>query len=135
MPGQHLDPIIGECVDVELAASAVHRLMNEKYLSCILTAIKKAALSEGWCFRHTKEEHLLPPAVREHLIAVIWPASAGYIRPTLRSAVGSLTYDELHRDAVLEGWSESWLDHTLDALRQLGIRLVPCVSGEGYDGN
>ncbi|EIE9938015.1 hypothetical protein LFP55_001817 [Escherichia coli] len=133
MNSKQLEQLMQEGVDIELAALSVHRLMNERYLQVILTAIKKAALSQGWHFQHTKEEHLMPHRVREHLLSVIWPASVGHVRPTLRSAIGSETYEEWRRDAELEGWSASWLDGVLDALRQLGIRPVPCETGEGSD--
>ncbi|WP_421526582.1 hypothetical protein [Pseudomonas yamanorum] len=130
MNSEQLDQLMRQGVDIELTASAVHRLMNERYLQVILTAVKKAALSQGWHFQHTKEEHLMPYRIREHLASVIWPASAGHCRPNLRSSIGSETYEEWRRDAEIEGWSAAWLDGVLDALRQLGIRPVPCENVE-----
>lgn len=118
-------------VDIEMAASSVHRLMNERFHKAILVAIKRAALSQGWHFQHTKVEHLMPYPVREHLASVIWPASVGHSKPNLRSAIGSEQYEEWRRDAELDGWATAWLDNVLDALRQLGIRPVPCDSVEG----
>ncbi|MBM0557854.1 hypothetical protein GIW79_22915 [Pseudomonas sp. PA-7-1E] len=130
MNSEQLEQLMRQGVDIELTASAVHRLMNERYLQAILTAIKKAALSQGWHFQHTKEEHLMPFRLREHLASVIWPASVGHCRPNLRSSIGPETYEEWRRDAELEGWSGAWLDGVLDALRQLGIRPVPCENVE-----
>ena len=128
---QMLQQIERQGVDIEMAASSVHRLMNERYLRIILVAIKRAALAKGWHFQHTKVEHLMPYPIREHLASVIWPASVGYTRPNLRSSIGTELYEEWRRDAELDGWATSWLDGILDALRQLGIRPVPCDSVEG----
>lgn len=118
-------------VDIEMTASSVNRLMNQRYHEVILVAIKRAALSKGWYFKHTKVEHLMPYPIRVHLASVIWPAAHEHTHPNLRSAIGSELYEQWRLDAELDGWATAWLDHVLEALRQLGIRPVPCDSVEG----
>ena len=114
-------------VDIELVSSSVHRLMNERMHASILKAITVAARELGWGFKYTKEEYVLPKVVREHLAAEIWPAHCAFTKPLLHKTEPEETIKMWAQEAIDDGWADNWLNLTIESLRELGIRPVPCV--------
>lgn len=111
-------------IDLTLVAGPVDRIMNEKMHAAILKAIMDAAKAMGWQFAYTKEVHELPTWHRQHMAGVIWPARDAFINP--RRQMNDPEYCKRNAlEAIEDGWSANWLDQTLEALREIGIRPVP----------
>ncbi|PSL90762.1 hypothetical protein [Pseudomonas sp. R9.37] len=117
-------PVKQDVVNIDLIAPAIFQYMNCRMFELILKAIFDAAHSVGWRFEYTKEEHEIGTFERFHIASVIYPAYKLYITPGLRITDPD-TLERWNRESMEDGWSASWLDHTLEALRALGIRPVP----------
>ncbi|MFL1495610.1 hypothetical protein [Pseudomonas antarctica] len=115
-----------EGIDLTLVAGPVDRIMNEKMHAAILKAIMDAANKIGWQFAYTKEVHELTSWHRQQIAEEIWPAQQVFINPLLQISDPE-RYERWARDAIEDGWSANWLDQTLAALREIGIRPVPCM--------
>lgn len=115
-----------EGIDLELVAPAVHRLMNERMHAAILKSIMDAALVAGWQFAYTKDVHELSSFARLHMAEAIYPAYLTFTRPRMH-LVDQASVRSWARDAMEDGWAANWLDLTLESLRKLGIRPVPCI--------
>lgn len=113
-------------IDLTLVAGPVHRIMNEKMHAAILKAIMDAARTIGWQFAYTKEVHELSTWHRQHIAEAIWPARNAFLNPR-RQTNDPESCKRWSLDALEDGWSANWLDLTLAALREIGIRPVPCM--------
>ncbi|MGU9854464.1 hypothetical protein ACU680_27085 [Pseudomonas koreensis] len=125
--GECLNSTVLEGIDLTLVAGPVHRIMNEKMHAAILKAVMDAAKKIGWQFAYTKEVHELSTWHRLHIAEAIWPAHKAFIEPRFQ-ANNPETYERWAREAIEDGWSANWLDQTLAALREIGIRPVPCLA-------
>lgn len=116
-----------EGIDLTLVAGQVDRIMNEKMHAAILKAIMDAAKKIGWQFAYTKEVHELSSLQRQQIAEAIWPARESFVSPLQRTNDPE-TFKRWAQEAIEDGWSANWLDHTLAALREIGIRPVPCMA-------
>ncbi|MDH4602475.1 hypothetical protein [Pseudomonas syringae] len=119
-----------DSIDLTLVTGSVHRIMSEKMHAVILKAIMDAAKNIGWQFAYTKEVHELSTWHRQHIAEAIWPARESFLCPRLEKN-NPETFKRWAAEALEEGWSANWLDHTLSALREIGIRPVPCIMSPG----
>ena len=121
-----MNPTVLGGIDLTLVAGSVDRIMNEKMHAAILKAIMAAAKTIGWQFAYTKEVHELSTWHRQHIAEAIWPAREAFVNP-LRPTNDPETHKRWADEAIEDGWSANWLDQTLAALREIGIRPVPYI--------
>lgn len=119
--------VITDGIDLDLIAPAVHRIMLRNYYAALLSAMQDAAKACGWAFIYTKEEHHIPAFDIMSMAHVMWPAATDYTKPLLKRGHPETFKQWASESFTDEGWGAAWVDHALEALRELGIRPVPIV--------